>query len=772
MKSLIKLLVFVGGIVAALTAQAQPYYLAGDFNGWNNNLTTMSGGPTVYSYTTSGHTAGNWQGLKVLAIGGQWSPCYPGNDMHCKYDATGGNTYYFFPGVQTDGWLPAQNRVGFADPGNMSFELTGDFTSPAWDSDPNAQMVSAGSGVYTNTYTIASAGTHNFKFRTPGTWDNGVFTCGQDFGGENGATAATVITTNANQKVFFQLDLPNGRFLAGASITLTPITFQVDMTEPIASGAFNPNSNTVFAAGTFQASTWSGFVLTNLISNTNIYVGTYPDANPVGTVEQFKFKFYTTNDTWEGVDNRPFTVPAGGLTNAVVYFNDIYPTPSATTNHLNFSINMAPQVYLGRFNPAGGDTVAVEGTFQSPQWTTTVALTNTPNATNAYLFGGSYTDGNYPGSFESYKFVIVSTGGNTFESGTNRAFLTPDGTNNFPLAYFNNISNIYSTHILFQVDMTIPLLQGLFKPGSGDVVCALGEFQTNAWSTKEFVLTQSLANTNVYTGTYVDPNTPGAFAYKFQIVSSTATNYETISNNPTLNRINFVTSTNLTNSLVFWSDYNTNNVLLVPTTISFRVNMNGAVDVFSNAFNPSADFVIVNGDFTTPAWPSFWKDAALLTDYPANVLNETPIGSGIYSNSYVLPAGHSIYVSYKYGIDHNDPDQLSNTNCDNEASSGNDRHRYVRGVGHYAFPLDVFGSQQTNSATGTEKVMDKLAIGNATAGKFPVTWLGGLSGVSLQTSTNLVSGIGWQDVSGTDGGSQTNWPAGSGQQFFRLKNSR
>jgi hypothetical protein len=282
------------------------------------------------------------------------------------------------------------------------------------------------------------------------------------------------------------------------------------------------------------------------------------------------------------------------------------------------------------------------------------------------------------------------------------------------------------------------------------------------------------ANPNIYSGTFVDQNQSGTGEfYKFQIVTATSTNWEY---DPA--RTFLLGTSALTNPLVFWNNYNTNQVVLVPTTISFQVDMNGAVDVFSNAFNPAADVLFIFGDFTTPAWndnPSYnnWTDPRVMDHYPAHIMQETPVGSGIYSNSFVLPAGHSIYVSYKYGIDHNDgPGLWNNTNCDNEATSGNDHHRYVRGIGSYQFPLDYFGIQRTNPAAATEQIMGNLAIGSPAAGKFPITWLGGLSGISLQTSTNLVSGSGWQDVVGTDGNSQTNWPVGNGSHFFRLKNSR
>ena len=770
MKSLIKSFVFVGCLVASLSSQAQSYWLAGLFNSWGS--TAMSGGPTIFSNNITGQAANGWGEYKVQIAAGQWATTYPASDnMVAPYDGSGNATVYFYPGIQFDGWSPTQNRVGFADAGGLSLSLIGDFNG--WSSDV-VSLVHAGNGVYTNTYVIATAGTHGFKFRTTGSWSN--FRSGADFS-KNGANA-TVTTATNNQPVVFQLDLPHGCWVAGAPLPLYPIVFQVDMTKEIASGAFNPNSNIVFAAGTFQSSQWSGFQLVPTVANTNVYVGTNYTQDAPGTVEQYQYKFYTTNDTWElsyGND-RSFTVSAAGVTNSLVYFNDAYPTPSATTNHVTLTVNMSPQVSLGFFNPLT-ETVLIGGTFQSSQWTW-VALTNLPTGTNNYVYTMTFADGNYPGSYENFKYAIGRAAVTNSEAGTNRVFYTPNGTTSLPLAYYNNLTSIYSNHITFEVDMTVPILQGLFNPGSGDVVCAAGEFQTNAWSSREFILTNNPplgGNTNVYYGTYVDPNAPGLFQYKFQICSSTATNYESI-----LNRSNVVTSSSaLTNPLVFWNNYNTNQVVLVPTTISFRVDMNNAVDVFSNAFDIAADVMFIFGDFTTPAWNdntnyNNWTDPRVMDHYAAHILLETPIGSGIYSNSFVLPAGHSIYVSYKYGIDHNDSSGAwNNTNCDNEAPSGNDHHRYVRGVGFYQFPLDTFGaSLQTNSAAGTEQIMGNLSIGSLTAGKLPISWLGDLPGVRLQISTNLAVSSAWLDITNTDGRSLTNWPTSNGNAYFRLHNVR
>src|SRR6202000_2841428 len=130
-----------------------------------------------------------------------------------------------------------------------------------------------------------------------------------------------------------------------------------------------------------------------------------------------------------------------------------------TTNTLTFSIDMGPQTALGHFNPANGDLIEVLGTLTNPKWTAGVfVLTNNPNGVNTNLYSGTYPDGNYPGSYEQFKFVIVSGGNSTYESINNRTFFTPTNSYPFPPAYFNNVSSIYSIPVTFQVDMTVPLL--------------------------------------------------------------------------------------------------------------------------------------------------------------------------------------------------------------------------------------------------------------------------------------------------------------------------
>lgn len=455
---------------SASASKAQPYAIAGDFNGWNNNgAISPGGGPNVYTNIMTGGTPGAFEGCKFIGVPGSWSVTYPSGNLEIKYDANGSNIVYFYPGSFNDGWEPQQNRVGFVDPGNMSFEIAGDFTSPNWGSDPNAQMVLQGNGVYTNTYIVATAGTHLFKFRTPGTWND--FNCGTDFGGGNPSNGS-FNTTNANQPVLFQLDLPNGRWAAGTipSKVTNQVVFAVDMTYQIQFGYFTPGSS-VFVAGDFEG--WTNtpqfaLQLTNDPpylggSNTNIYYGTNTFVGFPGTVPtQYKF---TQNDPnaqnsgWETSNNRSFALLTTNGTDLlpVAVFSDLYGADLLQAPvTLIFTINMTNAVTghyadAHTFDPTN-DIVVINGNFLSGGWSAwdpiSMAgqiMTNNPVGSEIYEYDYTVPAGS-PLEFQ-YKFGINYPGITNDLDNEAAAYVNHDrvvrmtstGTYRFPLDTFGDM---------------------------------------------------------------------------------------------------------------------------------------------------------------------------------------------------------------------------------------------------------------------------------------------------------------------------------------------
>ena len=238
MKQQLKKLFAVTGLVAAsvFVSQAQPYYLAGDWQTpltWQANSNVMTAGPNAgeWSYTVTGGTAGAYGQCQVTD--GTWANYWPGNHLVFLYDSTGSATIHFWPGSPGDGWLPFNNRVGYDDPDNdLGWGMAGAFDG--WDGTQTI-LASLGNGVYSNSITVTTAAStdNEFKFQSPaGSWSQIYF--GQDFGNNNANGQFT--TTNSPQTLPVVLDLPNGRWLVGAAVPTPPtnyVTFQLDMSAQV-----------------------------------------------------------------------------------------------------------------------------------------------------------------------------------------------------------------------------------------------------------------------------------------------------------------------------------------------------------------------------------------------------------------------------------------------------------------------------------------------------------------------------------------------------------
>lgn len=389
MKNQLKKITLIAGLAAAsaFTALAQPYYIAG--NGITPNWTTtepgatpMSGGPLVYTVTLP-TVANAYHEFK--AASSNWVSSWPGNNVKIKGDATGTNTFYFYPGTPGDGWLPTANRVGYADPGNLTWEIMGSMNSWTDGFDTAArQMVNQGNGLYTVNYVVTNAGTYEFKFRTPGTWSEQFI--GTTF--ENGGANIFFTTTNSPQTVPFQLDLPNGRFLVGSLVAppvTNQVTFLVDMSVEQFYNRFDPSVDRVNVSGAFNG--WPGtatnaLILTNVPTwggNTNIY---YATAQVSGTPSSFasEYKFTSTSPAWGGTggyeprpQNRSFNyLPTNGpLVLPVVLWGD-----AGTNDYLSaatlvtFSVNMAFRTSISNvtFDPALHLPPYVNGNFLTNSW--------------------------------------------------------------------------------------------------------------------------------------------------------------------------------------------------------------------------------------------------------------------------------------------------------------------------------------------------------------------------------------------------------------------
>lgn len=217
-----------------------------------------------------------------------------------------------------------------------------------------------------------------------------------------------------------------------------PITFQVDMSVPIATGAFDPNGGTLTVSGDVLDN-WANLgthPLAATPTNAALWTGTFPVTNNTGNTVSYKF---VMNGVWETIPNRTFVMPASALTLPPVYFNNVSnpPVPIPVT----FSVNLGVAQARGQFNPGNNDFVEARGSFLSGPggvWLGGFTLTNSP--ANPIVYSGTATTTNAVGATMLYQFVI---NGATWESTGDRTHQFAD-TNALvlPVAFLNNVTTL------------------------------------------------------------------------------------------------------------------------------------------------------------------------------------------------------------------------------------------------------------------------------------------------------------------------------------------
>ncbi|MDB6020710.1 MAG: hypothetical protein JWQ04_567, partial [Pedosphaera sp.] len=278
-----------------------------------------------------------------------------------------------------------------------------------------------------------------------------------------------------------------------------------------------------------------------------------------------------------------------------------------------------------------------------------------------------------------------------------------------------------------------------FTPGS-DTIAVAGSFTGWAGGAIPCTNDPAAANTNIYTAVIpILDNVGTGEQYKFITYGPgiNGTDYESPASGG--NRAFDLPGSNTNLPVVFFSDHVLSDILTSDVTVVFTVEMTNAVGTDLVSWSPSVP-VYINGDFL--GWP---KWTTLLPQ-----MTEGDGGSSLYAYTNVFAAGSPVIVNYKYGMNA----------VDDEAPSGQNHARYIRGYGTYYMPVDKFGTQLTESSFGN------LAVKPPSGGHIPISWLG-RPGVHLQTRTNLTTGA-WVDHPETDALSATNWPFTGSSQYFRL----
>lgn len=201
-----KTLITLASCVLALGLQAQSYYIAGDFNGWNaagNAMTETSLGSGVWQIALN-MTTGRHE-FKVTD--GTWAWTATGANSWLYTDGLGNVTLTYNTTAPGDGYTPASGRVGVnVDLGTWT--AVGDWQG--WNNANGATGMSfLGGGIYELSYVIATAGSYQYKAVNTGSWD----AIGSDTRNLNAGTLGFT-TVSANQTVNFYVNALDGSIKA------------------------------------------------------------------------------------------------------------------------------------------------------------------------------------------------------------------------------------------------------------------------------------------------------------------------------------------------------------------------------------------------------------------------------------------------------------------------------------------------------------------------------------------------------------------------------
>jgi len=393
--------------------------------------------------------------------------------------------------------------------------------------------------------------------------------------------------------------------------------------------------------------------------------------------------------------------------------------------NVTLRVDMGVQAAMGLFDPVN-DFVYVAGDTINSWSENTTQLTQSGTDTNIWEVTVDLAAGSWP----NYKFVKQVFGvGFTWEvdgvgpnGDKNRWFQVPATDTSLPAVYFDNISEVIANHALvtFQVNMSVQVAQGSFDPNTSTLLLA-GSF--TSWENNPVVMTQSLADTNLWECTVDITNNVGAtLLYKFVRDG----NWETIDN-----RSAIMTNVAQTLPLVYFNNVSS---VAVPIPVTFSVNM--GVAQARGSFNPGGgDFVEGRGSFLVDIG-SQWIGGFTLTNSAEN-----PI---VYSGTFITTNAPGGNMLYKFVI--------------------NGSAWEAPGNREYLF-------QDTNAVVLPTVYLDDVAsLGMLTntpaaSATTDLTWNGGPL-IRVQQSASLTGP--WQDVAGTEGLSATNLPVGPDQTYFRL----
>lgn len=261
-------------------------------------------------------------------------------------------------------------------------------------------------------------------------------------------------------------------------------------------------------------------------------------------------------------------------------------TANAQVN-VTFTVDMSVYSKNGNFN-AAVDSVRLAGDFNG--WNTSATSLTAGTGADSLKYSAEVsgvTSGNH-----EYKFLFTSSAGLQWENDPNRSVSIGSNDTTLPVVYFNNLSG-KSNHVVFQVDMSLPIKQGNVTPGVTNVYLA-GDMTD--WQNAALPMTKNPSD-SVYSVIVDSLESGSTHSFKF-VYSSGAASAGTWEDDP--NRTYLVPEQD---SSVFFDYWNRTNPNIQTGTgdLNFTVDMSVMIEL--GLFDPSEDSVQIRGGFNG------WTDA-------------------------------------------------------------------------------------------------------------------------------------------------------------------
>jgi hypothetical protein len=309
------------------------------------------------------------------------------------------------------------------------------------------------------------------------------------------------------------------------------------------------------------------------------------------------------------------------------------------------------------------------------------------------------------------------------------------GGTNLPVVYFSDASNApsYQVQITFQVNMEVPITQGIFSIG-GNTVYAFGSW--NNFSSSGGLLLANVAGTSNYVGTLITSAVPTntVVNYKYAIDGYGGTWEGNVGTNGTANRAFTLASINEVLPFDLW-----NNITNANASYAVTFQVDTLVEYVLGLFTPGSDFLYVNGDW------NFSGSAVQLTQ-TANPY--------VYTGTATLAFSPGTVVNYKYSIN-------GGLTWEGNVGPGGAQNRQFTLLGVTNLPEDHFNNYVDLGPVGI----------NHSGSQTILSWASGTNAnnhIRLQNATNLPGVGGWTDISYTAGQSAVTNNFGSAPRFFRL----